>query len=365
MIDFVLQPTQEGELRRRVLFWLPAPLPVLGLVYLLVGGVYSAAGWTILLAASVGVGTLLLALMVQPTPLPEGLVPQVSARRSLHRFRQFTGLRISLALVPVVIGAAASVVGGGMYPLLAALLLAWPQLLLAMPTFFTITKARRAMEAWGTTAYLWHALSRPAKVTWPIVTSLTKSWKASRIERSRESMRQKMEERAWKKAVREESAEASEGTVPAPSAAAASAAERTRPIRPLDNRDDERTDVLPNLRSRRTEREEPTDVLPHLESERTGNEKPTDVLLPLPSGQEVEPTRQLPHLGGEGTGEDELESGSAPDGDPDPDAPAGPRSSVHRAARQFLEQGSGALGLAVRRSRRTTPSTRRPHSNKP
>jgi len=372
VIDFVLQPTQEGELRRRVLFWLPAPLPVLGVVYVLVGGVYSAAGWTILLAASVGVGTLLLALMVQPTPLPEGLVPQVSARRSLHRFRQFTGLRISLALVPVVIGAAASVAGGGMYPLLAALLLAWPQLLLAMPTFFTITRARRAMEAWGTTAYLWHALSRPAKVTWPIVTSAVNSWKAARVARSRESMRQKLEERAWKRAVREESAEASDGAVPAPAEAAASAAERTRPIRPLDSRDDERTDVLPHLRSRRAEGEESTDVLPHLDPARTRPEKPTDVLPHLTSGQEVQPTRQLPHLGSAGTGEAEgeggdtaLGSGSAPDGDPDPDAPAGPRSSVHRAARQFLEQGSGALGLAVRRSRRTASSTRRPHSNKP
>ncbi|GAA1454590.1 hypothetical protein [Nocardiopsis tropica] len=365
MIDFVLQPTQEGELRRRVLFWLPAPLPVLGAVYLLVGGALSAAGWTILLAASVGVGTLLLAFIVQPTPLPEGLVPQVSARRSLHRFRQFTGLRIALALVPVAIGAAASVVGGGMYPLLASLLLAWPQLLLAMPTFFTITRARRAMEAWGTTAYLWHALSRPAKVTWPIVTPLVNSWKAARVARSRESMRQKLEERAWKKAVREESSGTPDGAAPA----AASADERTRPIRPLDTPSDERTDVLPHLASPSHGGEEPTDVLPHLEAGRTGREKPTDVLPHLPSGQEVEPTRQLPHLGGAGTGEEGSEpgpgSGSAADGDPDPDAPAGPRSSVHRAARQFFEQGGGALGIAVRRSRRAAPSTRRPHSNKP
>ena len=99
--DFVLQPTQEGELRRRALFWLPAPLPILGLVCLLVEGTFSASGWTILLAASVGVGTLLLALVVQPTPLPEGLSPVVSARRSLHRFRQFTALRIALALVQI------------------------------------------------------------------------------------------------------------------------------------------------------------------------------------------------------------------------------------------------------------------------
>lgn len=357
-----------------MLFWLPAPLPVLGLVYLAVGGQLSASGWTILLAASVGVGTLLLAFLVQPTPLPEGLVPQVSARRSLHRFRQFTGLRIALALVPVVIGAAASVAGGGMYPLLASLLLAWPQLLLAMPTFFTITKARRAMEAWGTTAYLWHALSRPAKVTWPIVTSLARTWKAASVARSRESMRQKLEERAWKRAVREESAgTAADGAVPAAAADAASAAERTRPIRPLDTGDDERTDVVPHLRSPRGERErptEPTDVLPHLEPQPDAGEKPTDVLPHLPSGQEVEPTRQLPHLGAPAPGgrddaDTALGGASAPDGDPDPDAPAGPRSSVHRAARQFLEQGSGALGLAVRRTRRGAPSTRRPHSNKP
>ncbi|MFI6578762.1 hypothetical protein ACIBFB_23490 [Nocardiopsis sp. NPDC050513] len=183
--DAVLQPTQEGELRRRVLFWVPAPVPVLALVYLLVGGELSAPGWTILLASSVGVGTLLLALVVQPTPLPEGLSPQVSARRSLHRFRQFTSLRVCLALVPVLLGAAASLVGGGLYPLLAALTLAWPQLLLALPTFFTITRARRAMEAWGTTAYLWHALSRRAAVTWPVATPIARAWRRWREERDR------------------------------------------------------------------------------------------------------------------------------------------------------------------------------------
>ncbi|OLT30364.1 hypothetical protein BJF83_08720 [Nocardiopsis sp. CNR-923] len=183
--EAVLQPTQEGELRRRVLFWVPAPIPILALVYLVVGGDLSAPGWTILLASSVGVGTLLLALVVQPTPLPEGLSPQVSARRSLHRFRQFTSLRVCLALVPVLLGAAASLVGGGLYPLLAALALAWPQLLLALPTFFTITRARRAMEAWGTTAYLWHALSRRAAVTWPVATPLARAWRRWRQERDR------------------------------------------------------------------------------------------------------------------------------------------------------------------------------------
>ncbi|WP_017577810.1 hypothetical protein [Nocardiopsis kunsanensis] len=185
MTNYVLEPTQEGQLRRRVLFWLPAPLPVLGLVALLVGGAQSASGWTILLAASVGVGTLLLALVVHPTPLPEGLTPQVSSRRSLHRFRQFTGLRIALALVPVVIGAAASVIGGGMYPLYAALALAWPQILMALPTFFVVTRARRAMEAWGTTAYLWHALSRPAKVSWPVVTPARRVWSQWRHDRTK------------------------------------------------------------------------------------------------------------------------------------------------------------------------------------
>ncbi|WP_198659194.1 hypothetical protein [Nocardiopsis sp. FIRDI 009] len=183
--EAALQPTQEGELRRRVLFWVPAPVPVLALVALAVGGDLSAPGWTILLATSMGVGTLLLALVVQPTPLPEGLSPQVSARRSLHRFRQFTNLRICLALVPVALGATASLVGGGLYPLLAALALSWPQLLMAMPTFFTITRARRAMEAWGTTAYLWHALSRPAKVTWPVATPLAVAWRRWREERDR------------------------------------------------------------------------------------------------------------------------------------------------------------------------------------
>ncbi|WP_017598393.1 hypothetical protein [Nocardiopsis lucentensis] len=183
--EAALQPTQEGELRRRVLFWVPVPIPVLALVSLAVGGDLSAPGWTILLATSMGVGTLLLTLVVQPTPLPEGLSPQVSARRSLHRFRQFTHLRVCLALVPVALGATASLVGGGLYPLLAALALSWPQMLMAMPTFFTITRARRAMEAWGTTAYLWHALSRPAKVTWPVATPLADAWRRWRDERDR------------------------------------------------------------------------------------------------------------------------------------------------------------------------------------
>ncbi|WP_017573489.1 MFS transporter [Nocardiopsis halotolerans] len=328
MIDYVLQPTQEGELRRRALFWLPVPIPVLGLVHLLVGGTLAAWGWTILLAASVGVGTLLLALVVQPTPLPEGLAPQASARRSLHRFRQITGLRISLALVPVAIGAAASVIGGGMYPLFAALALAWPQLLMALPTFFTITRARRAMEAWGTTAYLWHALSRPARVTWPVVTPLARSWRARRVENSRQAWRRKQEERAWKRAVHEESTQAED---PA-------ADERTRPLRPVGDQG-------------------PTDVIPHLDSERgrsserADGERPTEVLPHLSEREsQVRPTRALHHL----DGDDRADSTPSDT----------PRGTVNRA-RHMLERGGGALGIAVRRTRRGTPSTRRPTSNKP
>ncbi|MDE3723679.1 hypothetical protein PWG71_20000 [Nocardiopsis sp. N85] len=365
MSEFVLQPTQEGELRRRVLFWVPAPLPVAGLVALLVGGSMSAAGWTILLATSVGVGTLLMSLIVQPTPLPEGLAPPVSARRALHRFRQFTGLRIALALVTMVIGAAAALVGGGLYPLLAALTLAFPQLLLAMPTFFTITRARRAMEAWGTTAYLWHALSRPAKVTWPVITPLVKVWRARQVQRSRESMRQKLVERAWRKAVREESEADGEAEVGA-------ANERTdllRPVTPPVKGADEPTDVVPHLGARDTEdeeKEEPTAVLPHL------------------GGRGLEPTAVLPHLGAEKTGGEKADG--TDEGADDADKPgtpekaekskkdegadegddasdSGPRSMVDRAARQLLERGSGALGLAVRKTRRT--DNRRPHPHKP
>ncbi|ASU59388.1 MFS transporter [Nocardiopsis dassonvillei] len=347
MIDYVLAPTQEGELRRRALFWLPAPLPVLGVVYLLVGGQLAAAGWTILLAASVGVGTMLLALVVQPTPLPEGLVPQVSARRSLHRFRQFTGLRITLALVPVVIGAAASVIGGGLYPLFAALALAWPQLLLALPTFFTITRARRAMEAWGTTAYLWHALSRPARVTWPVLTPAARNWRAWRAENARQDRRKSEEEKAWKEAVREESEQAG-GTAADPAAT-----ERTRPIRPVDQ---EATDVLPHLDSGRpkapsdADGEKPTEVLPHLGAASGDGE----------SGREVRPTRAMPHLDGDAEAGDDGEDGARAEA-----APARtPRGTVNRA-RHILEQGSGALGLSVRRPRRGAQSSRRPTPNKP
>ncbi|CAL9586479.1 hypothetical protein SUDANB121_05167 [Nocardiopsis dassonvillei] len=350
MAEFVLQPTQEGELRRRVLFWLPAPLPVVGLVALLVGGSLSAAGWTILLATCVGVGTLLMSLIVQPTPLPEGLAPPVSARRALHRFRQFTGLRIALALTTMVIGAAAALVGGGLYPLLAALALAVPQLLLAMPTFFTITRARRAMEAWGTTAYLWHALSRPAKVTWPIVTPAVRAWRSHRIERSRESMRQKLAERAWRRAVREEAEHGGEEAVSA----------------------NERTDLLRPVAPPAAGADEPTEVVPHLGADPAGDaprgtggnedgEEPTAV---LPHLTEVKPTAVLPHLGGEAADGDGASDGTSEDAAQKKREESGPRATVNRAARQIIERGSGALGLAVRRNRRGH-STTRPHPHKP
>src|SRR5690625_3963414 len=99
------RPTESGQLWRQVLFFVPVPLPVLGVVALTVGGRFSAPGWTILLAGSVAVAALLLALMVQPTPLPEGLSAEASVRRSLHRFRQITALRVALALTPVAVGA--------------------------------------------------------------------------------------------------------------------------------------------------------------------------------------------------------------------------------------------------------------------
>ena len=69
-------------------------------------------------------------------------------------------------------GAAASITGGGLFPYTIALLLAWPQLLLALPGYFTVSRARRAMEAWGAKAYLWAALAQPARVEWPLITWL-------------------------------------------------------------------------------------------------------------------------------------------------------------------------------------------------
>ncbi|MFE3461503.1 hypothetical protein ACFXKD_28515 [Nocardiopsis aegyptia] len=364
MTDFVLQPTQEGELRRRVLFWVPVPLPVLGLVALAVGGSLAAAGWTILLAACVGVGSLLLATVVQPTPLPEGLTPPVSARRSLHRFRQFTNLRVVLALVPVVVGAMASIAGGGLYPLLACLVLAWPQLLLALPTFFTITRARRAMEAWGTTAYLWHALSRPARVTWPVATPLARLWREWRKDRERLTRtraagdrHQRDRDREWKRVVDEESRGTDEdGGDASPHADL----ERTRPVRPLPghrSEDRERTDIVPHLGSDRDRRDadhsggtDRPDGTGGSGGTGRSDQQETE-LLPHLGAQEVEPTHVMPHL----------DAADTENADP---APPGGRSSVHRAALQFLERGSD-LGMAVRRRRRGTPSTRRPRSHKP
>lgn len=336
VIDFVLQPTQEGELRRRVLFWVPAPLPLLGLVYLVVGGTFSAAGWTILLAASVGVASLLLAAVVQPTPLPEGLAPPVSARRSLHRFRQFTQLRLALALTPMVIGACAAIIGGGMYPLFAALALAWPQLLLAMPTFFTITRARRAMEAWGTTAYLWHALSRPAKVTWPIATPLARSFRAWRTERARRLAQQKIQDqeqdKAWKNAVATERANPTEPTTPVveddKAKPEAGTLQRTRKLRALPEEDADN---------------EPTALIPHLERGR--DESAEDETADERAKKDGDDTPA------ESTENDVTASSS------------GPGATVGRAARQILDQG-GALGLSVR-NRRRGHAGRRPPSHKP
>ena len=358
MTDFVLQPTQEGELRRRVLFWVPVPLPVLGVVALAVGGSLAAAGWTILLAACVGVGSLLLATVVQPTPLPEGLTPPVSARRALHRFRQFTNLRVVLALVPVAVGAMASIMGGGLYPLLACLVLAWPQLLLALPTFFTITRARRAMEAWGTTAYLWHALSRPARVTWPVATPLVRLWREWRRDRARvnraraaEDRRQEGRDQEWKRVVDEESRATDQD---GGDASSSSALERTRPVRPLPGHraeDQEATDVVPHLGDG-PDRDRDRDRFGSERTDQKTDQEKTDLLPHLGTAQEAEPTRVMPHLDG----------ADAENVDPDP-APRGGRSSVHRAALQFLERGSD-LGMAVRR-RRGAPSTRRPRSHKP
>jgi hypothetical protein len=357
--DFVLQPTQEGELRRRVLFWVPVPLPVLGLVSLVVGGTLAAAGWTILLAACVGVGSLLLAVVVQPTPLPEGLTPPVSARRALHRFRQFTNLRVVLALVPVAIGSMASIAGGGLYPLLVSLLLAWPQLLLALPTFFTITRARRAMEAWGTTAYLWHALSRPARVTWPVITPLVRLWREWRKDRERvlraraaEERRQQGRDEEWKRVVDEESRAADQDG--GDEVSARSALEETRPVRPLPghrSEDREKTDVVPHLGARPDRGAKDTD------------QRETDLLPHLGAAQEVEPTRLLPQLDG-AEAEDADAASSADSASSAPSASSDARSSVHRAALQFLERGSD-LGMVVRRRRRGAPSTRRPRSHKP
>lgn len=182
--DAINQPTEAGQLRRRVLFWTPLPVPLILLVAVATGGQFSAPGWIILASGSVAVGTLLMALIVQPTPLPEGLSAEASVRRSLHRFRQFTSLRIGLAVAAIAVGAGASLAGGGLFPLFASVLLAWPQLFLALPNFRAVTRARRAMEAWGTNAYLWAALAQPAPVEWPLFTRLSRHRRAKRDRKS-------------------------------------------------------------------------------------------------------------------------------------------------------------------------------------
>ncbi len=179
IVEYVQEPTAAGQVRRQVLFHIPIPILILGVLALVLRE-WSAPGWTILLSTSVAVGSLLLACFAQPTPLPEGVPPEVSVRRSLHRFRQITGLRIGLALTPVVMGVAASIVGGGLFPYAVAFVLAWPQLLLAWPGYFTVSRARRAMEAWGTKAYLWAALAQPARVEWPLITRLHDWWRRRR-----------------------------------------------------------------------------------------------------------------------------------------------------------------------------------------
>lgn len=344
MINYVLEPTQEGQLRRRVLFWLPAPLPVLGLVALLVGGAQSASGWIILLAASVGVGTLLLALIVHPTPLPEGLTPQVSSRRSLHRFRQFTGLRIALALVPVAIGAAASIIGGGMYPLYAALVLAWPQILMALPTFFVVTRARRAMEAWGTTAYLWHALSRPAKVTWPIVSSARRVWIQWRQDRAkaRAVARREADLRRSEKAERDQARDPhvvlpqpdQVTTARIPVLLKGAVGQGSGPQQQDSGTDGEKAEDSGAEASGGAGEDTGT-------SDESGNQE---------GGDGIEPTALLPAL------EEDTRAET-------PAAATGTGSE--RTSGTLLERG-GALSQRVRRNRRGSPqSTRRPHSQKP
>lgn len=363
MINYALEPTQEGQLRRRALFWLPAPLPVLGLVALLVGGTQSASGWTILLAASVGVGTLLLALIVHPTPLPEGLTPQASSRRSLHRFRQFTGLRIALALVPVAIGAAASIIGGGMYPLYAALALAWPQILMALPTFFVVTRARRAMEAWGTTAYLWHALSRPAKVTWPVVSSARRVWNQWRQDRAK-ARAVAHREADLRRSEKDERDRARDPHVVLPRPDQVTTARipvLAKDTVGQDSGSQQRDSGADGEESDLSAAEAPaadgstsvTSTIDVPETEVPGavaeDTDTSDESGDREGGDETEPTALLPALEGD-TGTAEL-----------PAAATGTGSE--RTSATLLERG-GAQSQRVRRSRRGSQSTRRPHSQK-
>lgn len=156
------EPTMAGYLRRLVLIFLPVPLTLILPLAVAVGATWSAPGWLILLSGSVSVAVLLMCLLIQPPPLPAGLSVRASVRRSLHRYQQITRLRIALPLAALAMGAAAALVGDGLLPYLAALVLAWPQLLLALPGAYSVSRARHSMEAWGAQAQLWTALAEPA-----------------------------------------------------------------------------------------------------------------------------------------------------------------------------------------------------------
>lgn len=162
VVESLCGPTMMGHLRRLVLIFAPVPLALALPLWFLVDGQLSAPGWTILFSASAAITSLLLCALVQPPPLPEGLSPGASVRRSLHRFRQVTRLRIALPMTAVGVGAIASVIGDGLFPFLVALALGWPQLLLALPSYHAVSRARRSMEQRGSRAYLWAALGTPA-----------------------------------------------------------------------------------------------------------------------------------------------------------------------------------------------------------
>lgn len=151
-----------GYLSRQVLIFLIAPIPVSLAVVLIVGPHWSASAWMVFTGVVAGVASLLLGLSIQPSPLPPGLRPDASARRSLLRFRQITHLRLALPMAAIVLGAGAAILSGGLSPFILALGLAWPQVVLAWPSFHAVAKARRGMEAWGSRAYLWAGLAQPA-----------------------------------------------------------------------------------------------------------------------------------------------------------------------------------------------------------
>lgn len=156
-----------GYLCRQVLIFLPLPVPMFMLLFLALEGSWPAAGWTILVGGLAAVASLLLGLTVRPSPLPRGLRPEVSARRAMLRYRQITHLRLALPLAALLVGAGASLLSGGLYPFLAAVVIAWPQMLLAWPSFHSVSAARRGMEVWGGRAYLWAGLDSPAPAVQP------------------------------------------------------------------------------------------------------------------------------------------------------------------------------------------------------